>query len=117
MNGEFILYGILILISSLVIQRLTKKQLEFFNHAIFRFLFLVGIVYLGMKDPVASLLLTVVFVSLVYNLNRYKIKKTFDISLELMHEQHKKESPGPQFEEVDTSLIFKPSSNMGSNEI
>lgn len=117
MNGELILYGILILISSLVVPRLSKKQLEFFNHVAFRLLFLVGIVYLGMKDPVAALLLTVVFVSLVYNLNRYKIKKTFDISLELAHEQHKRESPGPQFEEVDTSLIFKPAPNMGSNEI
>jgi hypothetical protein len=114
---DLLLYSILILTSALVVPRLNRKQLEFFNHFTIRLTFLLGIVFLSMKDPVASLLLTIVFVSLVYNLNRYKIRKTFDISLELMHEQHKKESPDSSFSEVDTSLIFKPGPNMGTNKV
>lgn len=118
MNQDLLFYVILILITSLFIPRMNKKQIELANHIVVRALLLGAIVYTGLiKKPVMALLLTVVFVSLVYHLNKYKIKKTFDISLEIMHQQHKKESPGPQFEEVDTTLMYTPSSQMGTNTV
>jgi chromate transport protein ChrA len=114
---DLVLYSVFILIAALVVPRLNKKQLEFFNHFIIRLLFLVAIVYYSLRDQVAALLIAIIFVSLIYNLNKYKIKKTFDITLELAHEQHKKESPDASFGEVDTSMIFKPRPDMGTNTL
>ena len=115
MDKLLVLYSILILISGLIVPRLNKKQLELANSFVVRLIMISLIVYLGTREPVSALLIMVMFVSLVYHLNRYKMKKTFDISLEVMHEQHQKENPGPDFQEVDMNLIYHPNQDMGTN--
>lgn len=119
---NYLLYVILIVLTSLVIPRLPSNIIRILNRPVSRGILLILIPLTIILDPVIGLLLTILFVSIVYMRNQQKIsvvsRKITDLSSELQPQlriQHKKHEYEQEFSENVHPYVPRP--GMGTNEL